>query len=67
MSFKRGDYVYFPARCIYRRGWNCDCNVFPKMARRLNMDDSTIAGLIGVSVFLVSFVIAVLITVKSKY
>lgn len=34
---------------------------------RLIMDDYTIAGLIGVFVFLVSFVIAVLITVKSKY
>ncbi len=31
------------------------------------MDDYIIAGLIGVSVFLVSFIIAVLITVKSKY
>ncbi|WWQ70571.1 hypothetical protein mEp044_73 [Escherichia phage mEp044] len=31
------------------------------------MDSYVIAGLIGVSVFLVSFVIAVLITVKSKY
>lgn len=30
------------------------------------MDESTIAGLIGISVFLVGFVIAVLITVKSK-
>ncbi len=30
------------------------------------MDESIVAGLIGVSVFLVSFVIAVLITVKSK-
>lgn len=30
------------------------------------MDEIIIAGLIGVSVFLVSFVIAVLITVKSK-
>lgn len=30
------------------------------------MDDYEIAGLIGVSIFLVSFVIAVLIAVKSK-
>lgn len=30
------------------------------------MDESIVAGLIGVSVFLVGFVIAVLITVKSK-
>ncbi|CAD5598609.1 hypothetical protein BvCmsKKNP019_04093 [Escherichia coli] len=30
------------------------------------MDEIIVAGLIGVSVFLVSFVIAVLITVKSK-
>nr|DAR54208.1 MAG TPA: Membrane-associated protein [Caudoviricetes sp.] len=30
------------------------------------MDENIIAGLIGVSVFLVCFVIAVLITVKSK-
>lgn len=31
------------------------------------MDESTIAGLIGISIFLAGFVIAVLITVKSKY
>lgn len=31
------------------------------------MDAYIIAGLIGISVFMVSFVIAVLITVKSKY
>ncbi len=30
------------------------------------MDDYIIAGLIGISVFLVCFIIAVLITVKSK-
>lgn len=30
------------------------------------MDEFIIAGLIGVSVFLVGFIIAVLITVKSK-
>lgn len=30
------------------------------------MDEFIIAGLIGISVFLVGFVIAVLITVKSK-
>lgn len=30
------------------------------------MDDYTIAGLIGVSVFMVCFVVAVLIAVKSK-
>lgn len=30
------------------------------------MDESTIAGLMGISIFLVGFVIAVLITVKSK-
>lgn len=30
------------------------------------MDECIIAGLIGISVFLVSFIIAVLITVKSK-
>ncbi|GDQ62805.1 hypothetical protein BvCmsNSP045_00822 [Escherichia coli] len=31
------------------------------------MDERIIAGLIGISVFLVGFIIAVLITVKSKY
>ncbi len=31
------------------------------------MDESIIAGLIGISIFLVGFVIAVLIAVKSKY
>ncbi len=31
------------------------------------MDESIIAGLIGISIFLVGFVIAVLITVMSKY
>ncbi len=30
------------------------------------MDESTIAGLIGISIFLVGFVIAVLVTAKSK-
>lgn len=31
------------------------------------MDECIIAGLIGISVFLVGFIIAVLITVMSKY
>lgn len=31
------------------------------------MDESIIAGLIGISIFLVGFVVAVLIAVKSKY
>lgn len=39
----------------------------PKWPVGLIMDESITAGLIGISIFLVGFVIAVLITVNSKY
>lgn len=58
-----GDYAYFPVGFICRNGYSCSVSVMGVNA----VDTYAIAGLIGVSVFLVSFVIAVLIAAKSKY